>query len=440
MRYSSCRTEGWFGWSPNRSVHFQSLTRPGLISTSVANSPARWLILAGISFQYFCFALVHFSTSSLAVEISSDLNIGYSGMGAIMGAWPMAYILLSIPSGLAIDRFGSRILLYLGMGLISLSTLLRAGADSFLGMYIAFVIFGLGAPLVSIGVPKVIGECFVHSQRWLALGITTAIVALGSVMGLVASQELLRIFALDWRDVYDIYGLICLLSLFAWLMIVVSTTRHWDNQKQESQPGISARIAVLTLLSDRATRLTLIVGAGILFYQHATINWLPQILNQRSPGLSVAEAANLAALPVMVAIFSALIMPRLAKTFTVASVLLFLFLVAAIGFLVLGVFSDLTWIIAALFMTGIVRGALLPLATLLVMQLKGVDPGNTGLAMGLFFSFGQIGGFLGPLALGYLAQRSDGFELPLFFMTAFCMILACLMWQIDISRRKLAAD
>ena len=394
--------------------------------------PLRWLVLAGISFQYFCFALVHFSTSALASEISGDLGFGYSGMGAIMGAWPMVYIFLSIPAGLAVDRFGSRILLYVGIAMISVSTLLRGSATSFQEMYLAFVIFGIGAPLVSIGIPKVVREWFGVPERGTALGIAMAFVAVGSVMGLTVSRELVDAFNFHWRDVYCFYGITCAISLFSWLIIMLSFDRYWifADRLRSTASSLSSRIGVL--LGERATRLTLVTAIGVLFYLHGTINWLPEILHQRAENLGAAKATDLAAMPIIIAAFSALIMPRLAKRFSVVTVLASLFLAAAGSCMLLALLSDAGWIYLALILNGIVRGALLPLATLLVMQLEGVDESNMGLAMGLFFSFGQVGGFTGPMGIGYLAEVSAGFEMPLIFLTVFCMILASLVYRIRV--------
>ncbi len=410
-----------------------SITRcQGIKLTLDVKKSLRWLILAGISFQYFCFALVHFSTSALASEISSDLGFGYAGMGAIMGAWPMIYIFLSIPAGLAVDQFGSRILLYLGIAMISMSTILRGSAANFQEMYLAFVIFGIGAPLVSIGIPKVVREWFDVTERGTALGITMACVAVGSVMGLVLSRELLDVFHFHWRDIYGLYAIICAVSLFSWLIIVLSFDSSWilTHKQNTNAPRIRNRVGML--LSDNATRLTLITAVGVLFYLHATINWLPEILHQQAEGLTAAKATNLAALPIIIAAVSALVMPGMAKRFSVVTVLAFLFLSAAASCMLLALFSGMNWIYLALLLNGMVRGALLPLATLLVMQLEGVNNSNMGLAMGLFFSFGQVGGFMGPMGLGHLAEFSAGFEMPLIFLTVFCMILAILVHRIKI--------
>ena len=374
--------------------------------------------------------MVHFSTSSLAVVISDDLSLGYSRMGIIMGAWPMLYILLAIPSGLAMDRFGSRLLLLAGIAMITVSVLLRAGAQNFHEMYLAFIVFGLGAPLVSIGVPKVIRECFSTAERGFALGITTAVIALGSVLGLIASQELMLSLNLHWRDVYCLYGSICCLAIVSWLVILRSAGNLWQSM---SLPEISATSTVRqisALLDDKGSRLTLALGAGILFYMHATINWLPEIVYRQSSGVSISEAARLAALPIVIAIFSAVLIPRLVRKFPVLGVLNTLLLIAALSCLLLALFSHAGWIIIALVLMGMIRGALMPISTLLIMQLKDVSNKNMGLAMGLFFAFGQIGGVAGPLVIGFLAQYSEGFQIPLLFMTVFCMILVSLVFRI----------
>lgn len=229
------------------------------------------------------------------------------------------------------------------------------------------------------------------------------------------------------------YGLICTSALLTWLLIILPVDDKFDKASDAVLSFQNLLMQCLALIRNKEMQKTLCLGAGILFYLHASINWLPEILNQRAAAPSMQESARLAAYPVFVAIISAIILPRLKYRFSEVSILACSFVIAGLSFALIGAYSGLPVIILSLVLIGLVRGAVTPLASMLMMHMKGINNSNMGIAMGLFFSIGQVGGVLGPISIGYLAQKSGGFELPLFFLTAFCFILSLLVWRIKVS-------
>ena len=92
-------------------------------------------------------------------------------MGAALGAWPFVYLGVSAITGKVLDRYGIQIGLSLGALFIGVSGILRAGAQSGLGLWMAVAVFGLGGPFISIGAPKLVTEWFPVAQRGLAVGL-----------------------------------------------------------------------------------------------------------------------------------------------------------------------------------------------------------------------------------------------------------------------------
>jgi CP family cyanate transporter-like MFS transporter len=52
---------------------------------------------------------------------------------------------------------------------------------------------------------------------------------------------------------------------------------------------------------------------------------------------------------------------------------------------------------------------------------------HVGAASGLYFSAGEIGGALGPMIIGVLADVTEGFAVPLFMMTGVSVVLMLLL-------------
>jgi MFS-type transporter involved in bile tolerance (Atg22 family) len=66
-------------------------------------------------------------------------------------------------------------------------------------------------------------------------------------------------------------------------------------------------------------------------------------------------------------------------------------------------------------------------AILLLMDSRSVPQDRLGLAGGLFFTFAEVGGVLGPLSFGIVSDLSGGFALPLATLTLLCAALLAVL-------------
>jgi predicted MFS family arabinose efflux permease len=124
------------------------------ISLDPSQSRYRWVILALLALLYAGFGMVTRSMAPLVTPILRDLRISYSEMGLILGSWQLTFIGGSVVSGMFIDRWGIRKSALIGGLTVALSVGLRSLPNDFSGMLIAVMIFGVGAPMISIAGPK----------------------------------------------------------------------------------------------------------------------------------------------------------------------------------------------------------------------------------------------------------------------------------------------
>ena len=97
-------------------------------------------------------------------------------------------------------------------------------------------------------------------------------------------------------------------------------------------------------------------------------------------------------------------------------------------------------LVVAMILQGIGRGALIAVLILVLMETRGVDPRNTGAAVGLFFSAAEIGGVLGPLAIGAASDTTGGFDAGLWLLGAVSVaVVGLLCLHRGIERRDAAA-
>jgi cyanate permease len=159
------------------------------------------------------------------------------------------------------------------------------------------------------------------------------------------------------------------------------------------------------------------------FFNHSLNNWLPQILVDG--GMDAATAGYWASIPTLVGIFGALAIPRLAVPSRRIALMLMLYVCAGTASLLILTFSGPA-LGLGLVLQGIARTSMTPIAMLVLMDSRDVDSRTMGAAGGLYFSAGEIGGVLGPLTVGYVADLTGGFTAALYMLTGVSVVLALL--------------
>ena len=385
----------------------------------------RWAMLGGVWLVYFCFGLTSAGLAPLVKPIGDELGLSHAAMGSVMGAWPLVYIASAIPCGAFLDRVGPRRALFLAAMSIALSGVLRGLAVDHLSLFLAVAVFGVGGPLISVGAPKLIALWFAGKERGLAMGIYITGPFLGMVLAVsLTNSVMMPLSGEDWRVVLFCYAAFIAAASAAWLAISAHPASRRVERQIAAEPKRSQLKVFASLVRLPAVRIILIMSGGIFFYNHGLNNWLPEIL--RSGGMDIVTAGFWAAVPNAIGIVASLLIPRLAVPERRHAILLALIACAGAAALLMQN-PEGPLLATGLLLQGLARGALMTIAVLLLVETRGVDSQSTGLAGGLFFSAAEIGGVLGPLSVGFLADFSGGFQAPLYMMAAVCVVLALLL-------------
>lgn len=392
---------------------------------------ALWLV-------YFSFGLGALSMAPLVETIREDLGISKGAMGAVLGAWPLVYLVAALPSGALVDRLGLRRSLGIAAVIISASALLRPVADSFMAMFGAVALFGLGGPLVSVGAPKLVSAWFAQEERALAMGITMSAPAIGGVLTLItANSVLMPVFDQSWRATLLVYALISVAVIAIWLFASAAAERVAPGVDRDIDPapGFSGAWG---LLGHRAVQAMLAMAVGMFFFNHALNGWLPTIIEDR--GFSSSAAGYLAGSVTALGIVGALVGPRsIPEKHRIAAmaVVFVLYGVATILLIVDGRPSAFVGLAIA----GSVRGLAVPVSLVVMMQLPGVTHRNMGAAGGLFFTAGEAGGVLGPILFGVLSDAGGSTAgLMLLASVTMATALLALLLRSEMARAPQPAD
>ena len=397
-------------------------------ATDEPKGPYRWVVLCGVWLIYFSFGLTVAALGPLVTPITDDLNMTFSEMGTVLGAWPLVYILAALPCGFLIDRIGPRRGLLIAALIMGLSGLLRSAADTHFTLFLAVAIFGLGGPLISIGAPKVIALLFQGKNRGLAMGIYITGPGLGGVIAASTTNSvLLPFFDENWRLVMCAYGFFTLFSGLMWLLLSQNAAGEIiksavSETTRDSIPKTFKRLATIP-----SVQLVLALSIGIFFINHGLNNWLPEII--RAHGLSAASAGYWASIPTAVSVLSALLIPRYAtpeKRILILALLIFSSFVATLLLQI----APGPVMLTGLVLQGIARGAMMTVALLLLVEIPNVGPKRAGTAGGLFFTAAEIGGVSGPVAIGLVHDATGGFSYALITLTVITLALLALLYPL----------
>ena len=378
-------------------------------------------MLFGAWLIYFCFGLIAAATAPLVGPISQDLGLSASEMGSVFGAWQLVYIVSAMPCGALLDRFGPRRAIAAAAVIIALSGAGRALAGGWLDLFLAVAVFGIGGPLISIGAPKVIALWFEGAERGLAMGLYITGPALGNIAALSLTNAVALPLLGDWRAVMLAYAATALGGAAAWAAISAHPASRAMELRLAAEPARSQLEVFASLARLPAVQAMLAIGLGVFFINHGFMNWLPEML--RSRGFAPADAGFWASLPVAAGIAASLLIPRFASPTRRLPILLALFVAAGLATQLLHAASTPT-LALGLILQGVARGAMMTVAVLMLLELRSVGARNAGAASGLFFSAAEVGGVLGPVAIGVLYDATGGFDAGLNLL---CAVAAALV-------------
>ena len=375
----------------------------------------RWLVLFGVWTIYCTFGLVATCLAPLVKLVEHDLDMSHAQMGSVMGAWQLVYIAAALPCGILLDRLGSRWALLLGALCVAASAWGRSHADTYYELLAAVALFGIGGPIVSAGAPKVIAHWFQGQSRGLAMGIYITGPAVGGVVSLTLTHDVLMpYFDQDWRKIMALWGALAALSGLVWFALASLPGIRPIADERQSASHTPHRQLLLGLLAQPAVRLVLGMAVGVFLISHALTNWLPEMLVRG--GMPAVEAGYWSAIPTVIGILGSLSIPRLAipaRRFRILGLLCGAMLLAS----VLLQFSTPALLLPGLVLQGIARSTLTTVLVLTLVELPDIGARHAGMASGLFFGAGEIGGLLGPLLLGVSYDYTNGFSAGLALFT-----------------------
>lgn len=359
---------------------------------------ARWRMLALLWLSYGAFGIAVGSIPPLVEPIITDLDMSSSQMGVVLGVWQLVFIGMAIPAGRLMDKFGTKRTMAWGLAFMLASTVLRGLAVDFISLLGAVALFGIGGPLISIGVPKVTALWFRGRQRGVAAGIYVSGRDVGFALALATAPSIVVSLTGSWRGISLVYGVILGVILVIWIRFARGDPSNVVEELTNNHPsGAVQALKWSQLLKMRNMQIVLILGFATFFVNHGLNGWMPTLLHES--GMTIEAAGRWMSLAVMASMIGNLVMPAITPFGRRGFALAVTQMAAGITTLSL-LYLGGPILIAVVMVNAALRQPVLQMLTLVLTDTPGIGPRQLGIAAGLFFTVAEIGGFSGPLILG----------------------------------------
>jgi ACS family hexuronate transporter-like MFS transporter len=407
----------------------------------------RWLILGLLFFSTVINYVDRQALSVLLPTLRGELNLTSADYGAITTVFMLAYTVAQIPSGMWLDKVGTRFGFGFFVGIWSVAATLHAfarGAVS-LGVFRALLGFSEAGNWPAGG--KTVANWFAQKHRALAMAIFDG----GSAVGAIAAPPLVALLALQfgWRSAFIVTGGLGLIWLAGWLWIYYEPAKHpWLSAEDRAQVLREGGATETVKAAAFGTALKKIIGKRQLWGLCATrmvatpvwwfyVFWLPDYLS-KGRGFSLMEIGLYAWIPYLTVDLGKMTGGALSdfmighgKTVTLArkSVMIGGALAMMGGLCVVSApnaAGAIAWASVATFGFGMWS------ANILALHADVFSPDTMGTALGLTGTGASFGGAIFTFGVGQVVDKA-GYA-PVFWMVGSLALVACLALVFGVGR------
>lgn len=396
-------------------------------NSDVKNNGRNWVIV--ILFLGWMFACIDRNLMSISmVQVQDEFGINATTTGMILSAFFLGCIIIQLPGGLLVDKWGARNVLLVATLAWAVFTGLTAIAWSVAALFVVRVIFGFFDGFFPNASSKTIAETFPLRQRARAKSLVMIGGTVGTIIAAGAGAPL--VVAHGWRMTFFYTALIGLsIFLLYFFGLRRSTAGGAAAAKTaEQKPNVSVK----SLLKQRVTWALFFTALSIQFVGWGVSSWMPIYL-VRARGVDIETMGMLVALSSAVIMLAALFVGYLLDKISGYEKYFAIFggLSTAIFLVLLTTASNA--IMAVIFQTLASLGCVFVNMVVMTNPLKRYPVEAVGTANGIIATGSQLGSFLSPLVMGITIDASGGsFTSGFLLLAGFVLIAAAAGSQIPV--------
>lgn len=388
-------------------------------SSRTANAgAAAWLTLVLLLLFSVAAPLNQFKVPPIMSVLMDALGISVSGAGLLMSVYAITGLILALPSGFILQRFGFKVTGLLAGGSIVSGAVLGALSRDMNVLLLSRVIEGIGTSLVAVLAPAIIARWFGAERRGAAMGVWSAWVPLGSIIMLVTAPALAQSFG--WQSVWWTGAAYAAVTTALYLFLVRPAPASTGRPAAEDAPsaGAPADGGLGRVLRSRNIWLLSATFAAFNASLIGFNTYLPTFLAAEH-GLGLTQAALVAGIPTALTLLSAPMGGAISDRIGSRKKPFLAGLACVAVLLSLAGFTGFALLIVVLVGIGLVLGVIPTTIFSAAVEATG-DVRLGGMAMAVIMVGQNAGMLLGPMIVGALAESSGW---PVAFISAGVMAL-----------------
>ncbi|MDN4071846.1 MFS transporter [Fictibacillus terranigra] len=356
--------------------------------------------------------------SIAAPFIQDDLTLSATQMGLIFSSFSVGYAIFNFLGGMASDRYGAKLTLFVAMVVWSLFSGAIALAVGFVSLMVIRVLFGMGEGPLSATINKMVNNWFPPTQRASAIGVTNSGTPLGGaisgpIVGMIA-------VAFSWKVSFILIMIIGLVWAVCWFKFVKEKPAKPMGEAPAVKVDVAPqeKIPLTFYLKQKTVLFTAFAFFAYNYILFFFLTWFPSYL-VKERGLSVESMSVITVIPWILGFIglaaggfvSDYVFKKAAKKgvlFSRKVVLVTCLLASAIC---IGVAGLVTTTVSAvilvalsvffLYLTGAIYWAIVQ---------DVVDQNNVGSVGGFMHFLANTAGIIGPALTGFIVDKTGTFS------------------------------
>ena len=362
------------------------------MSLQASRSTSIKRITYGAFLSFFLFGFADNLRGPTFPVLLDDLNFSYSVGGTIVLGAYLGFLIATLLTGPLSDVSGKRVVIFIACACLFVGMLGYSVFSAFWILAVAMTVVGLGMGALEVGANLIIVD--LHPQdKGRFLNLLAFFHGVGSMLAPLYAGQLLDA-GVSWRSIYQ-SGLLIVVLLFVYFLFV---------KYPKTAVSGTSKLDVKRLGKSAFTRDMILFYVVIAVYVAAEIGigaWLVEFLQEAKSQSVMTSSFFLAAF------FGAITVGRFVGSFLVERVgyvksMLYAAL-ASVVCVAIGTFGPPA-LAFFLPLAGLFFSIIFPTVTAAVSDLH---KENLGMILGLLFTFGGVGGMLGPWTIGVVGDWVD---------------------------------
>lgn len=366
----------------------------------------------------FMISYVDRSAISLSLaHIGKDFHMGPAELGVVLSAFYLGYAAMQIPGGWLADRFGSKAVIIISIGLWSLFTVMTGFAWSLTSLLLIRFLFGLGEGGYPSSAMKGIAELFPRDGRPKMSGFLMSSNYVGSFVAPLIIAPL--IIGLGWRNAFFAIGI----TGIVFAVIYLFTVPRGTASNQPTTPR--QRVGAAELL-----RMPLLWKIVIVWFCLSLVNkgldaWMPMYL-LTARGLDLKTVGFLLPLPfISASIATAMGGWLMTRWFDGREKVLMTLSCILTGVFIFGMYQAHTTTEVIVFQTIAYFFKSFVFSVAFALPAKILSQRLIGTGIGMVNFGGQAAGFVSPLVIGFIVSATHSYQnVFLFLLGAIAVAIA----------------